>query len=76
MGVLMVLNCIQMVQKLAAYFEGEMDASEKALVQRHLRSCANCRLVADSALETLSSYFHPEFRTPAANTKSPRLVVH
>jgi predicted anti-sigma-YlaC factor YlaD len=72
----MVLNCVQMVQKLAAYFEGEMDASEKALIQRHLRGCANCRLVADSALETLSSYSQPEFRTPASSTKPPRFVVH
>jgi predicted anti-sigma-YlaC factor YlaD len=67
---------MQMVQRLAGYFEGDLDASEKALVQRHLRRCANCRLVAESALETLSNYFKPEVQVPRTGARAERPVVH
>ncbi len=72
----MILTCMQMVQRLAGYFEGDLDASEKALVQRHLRRCANCRLVAESALETLSNYFKPEVQVPRTGARAERPVVH
>ncbi len=72
----MALTCTQMVQKLAGYFEGDLNASEKALVQRHLRGCPNCRLVADSALETLTNYFKPEVQIPALRTRSARQVLN
>jgi hypothetical protein len=54
--------------KLGAYLDGELNTQERAEVERHLATCANCRQELDE-LKHLSGMLHearmPEFTSPS-----------
>jgi len=41
------------------YLEGKLSPSVQTEIERHLTSCADCRLVLDAATTTLDRYFNP-----------------
>jgi len=41
------------------YLEGKLSAPVQVEIERHLTSCADCRLVLEAATSTLDRYFNP-----------------
>jgi anti-sigma factor RsiW len=41
------VRCIEFVQVVSAYVDGELDAAESARIARHLEGCAGCRAALD-----------------------------
>jgi len=41
------------------YLEGKLSPSVQSEIERHLSTCADCRLVLEAATTTLDRYFNP-----------------
>jgi len=50
------------------YLEGKLSPSVQGEIERHLQSCADCRLVLDAATTTLDRYFGQS--KPAADSQA------
>jgi anti-sigma factor RsiW len=47
------LNCGAVIRELSAYLDGELDASVRAELERHLEHCEDCRIVVDTTRLTI-----------------------
>lgn len=41
------LRCIDLVEEISAYLDGELDAVERSRIERHLEGCPGCRAAID-----------------------------
>jgi anti-sigma factor RsiW len=41
------LRCVDLVEEISAYLDGELDDAERARIERHLEGCAGCRAAID-----------------------------
>ena len=48
------LTCIEVVELVTAYLEGELAADERARVEAHLSACAGCSAYLDQMRETIT----------------------
>jgi hypothetical protein len=63
------MSCKDTIHLICWYLEGRLSASVGGEIERHIRSCSDCHLVLDAAINTLDRYFTPE-RTAEAETAS------
>jgi hypothetical protein len=52
------------------YLEGKLSQPVQIEIERHLASCADCRLVLDAATTTLDRYFAPTKPSPKPSADS------
>lgn len=41
------LRCIEFVDEVSAYLDGDVDAAERERIERHLEGCPGCRAAID-----------------------------
>jgi anti-sigma factor RsiW len=41
------LRCIEFVDEISAYIDGEVDDAERTRIERHLEGCLGCRAAVD-----------------------------
>jgi anti-sigma factor RsiW len=41
------LRCVELVEEISAYIDGELDDVERARIERHLKGCPGCRAAID-----------------------------
>jgi anti-sigma factor RsiW len=41
------LRCIELVDGISAFIDGQVDDAERAQIERHLRGCVGCRAAVD-----------------------------
>jgi anti-sigma factor RsiW len=41
------LRCVEFVDEISAYIDGEVDAAERTRIERHLEGCLGCRAAVD-----------------------------
>jgi hypothetical protein len=51
------MSCRDTIHLICMYLEGKLSPSVQDEIERHLHSCADCRLVLDAATTTLDRYF-------------------
>jgi anti-sigma factor RsiW len=49
-----------MIRELSDYLNGELDASARAELERHLADCEDCRLVVDTTKKTIQIFCNSE----------------
>jgi len=54
------LNCRGVIRELSDYLDGELDASARAELERHLERCEDCRLVVDTTRKTVQIFCNSE----------------
>ncbi len=54
------MNCKGVIKELSDYLNGELDASLKQALERHLEDCDDCRVVVDTTRKTIDIYCHCE----------------
>lgn len=54
------MNCRGVIVELSSYLDGELDASAKADLERHLQNCEDCRLVVDTTKKTIQIFCNSE----------------
>jgi len=47
------LACIDLVNKVTEYLDGELDESQRARIERHLEVCDGCRAALDQFLKVI-----------------------
>ena len=47
------LRCIDFVDEMTAYLDGELDDQERGRIERHLAGCAGCRAAVDQFQTTI-----------------------
>jgi len=63
-----VMSCRDTIHLICMYLEGKLSPSVQIEIERHLASCADCRLVLDAATTTLDRYFSPA--KPSADSQA------
>lgn len=58
------MSCRDTIHLICMYLEGKLSSPVQEEIQRHLTSCADCRLVLDAATSTLERYFNPSKTVP------------
>jgi predicted anti-sigma-YlaC factor YlaD len=53
------MSCRDTIHLICMYLEGKLSAPVQVEIERHLTSCADCRLVLEAATSTLDRYFTP-----------------
>jgi anti-sigma factor RsiW len=53
------MSCRDTIHLICMYLEGKLSSPVQAEIERHLTSCADCRLVLEAATSTLDRYFNP-----------------
>ena len=53
------MSCRDTIHLICMYLEGKLSAPVQVEIERHLTSCADCRLVLEAATSTLDRYFNP-----------------
>jgi predicted anti-sigma-YlaC factor YlaD len=53
------MSCRDTIHLICMYLEGKLSPTVQTEIERHLTSCADCRLVLDAATTTLDRYFNP-----------------
>ena len=66
------MNCRGVVRELSDYLDGELDASARAELERHLERCEDCRLVVDTTKKTIEIFCNSE-PVPLPNEVRDRL---
>ena len=61
-------DCLPVMRRLADFLKGTLPETEVIRVRAHIARCGDCRMVLDSARQTLQNHFHmgPERRRSAA----------
>ncbi len=54
------MNCRGVIRELSCYLNGELDASARADLERHLEHCEDCRLVVDTTQKTIQIFCNAE----------------
>lgn len=54
------MNCRGVIRELSSYLNGELDASARADLERHLEHCKDCRLVVDTTQKTIQIFCNAE----------------
>ena len=54
----MKVTCKQIVEELCDYVDQALDSGERARFEEHLRRCRPCRIVCDTAQQTVHIYRH------------------
>ena len=54
------MNCRGVIRELCDYLDGELDASARAELERHLERCEDCRLVVDTTRKTVQIFCNSE----------------
>jgi anti-sigma factor (TIGR02949 family) len=49
-------NCRQLLGSLSEYVDGELDDELCSVLEQHLESCENCRIVVDTLRKTVYLY--------------------
>ena len=52
------MSCRDTIHLICMYLEGKLSPAVQTEIERHLTSCADCRLVLDAATTTLDRYFN------------------
>ena len=55
------MTCKETIGIICEYLEGTLAISVAAAVQRHIDRCRNCKLVHETAKQTLEAYFDRDF---------------
>ncbi len=50
------MNCKGVIRELSDYLNGELDASARGELERHLEDCEDCRLVVDTTKKTIQIF--------------------
>ena len=66
------MNCRGVIRELSDYLDGELDASARAELERHLERCEDCRLVVDTTKKTIEIFCNSE-PVPLPNEVRDRL---
>ena len=66
------MNCRGVIRELSDYLDGELDASARAELERHLERCEDCRLVVDTTQKTIEIFCNSE-PVPLPNEVRDRL---
>jgi len=53
------MSCRDTIHLICMYLEGKLSPSVQTEIERHLETCADCRLVLEAATTTLDRYFNP-----------------
>ena len=64
------MSCRVTSHLICMYLEGKLSPSVQIEIERHLASCADCRLVLDAATTTLDRYFAPAKPSPKPSADS------
>ena len=61
-------DCLLVMRCLADFLRGTLPEAEVRRVRTHVAGCDDCRMVLDSARQTLQNHFHmgPERRSSSA----------
>jgi len=54
------LNCNNVIRELSNYLDGELDATAREELERHLGRCHDCRLVVDTTRKTIQIFCNSE----------------
>ena len=54
------MNCRGVIRELSDYLNGELDASARVELERHLANCGDCRLVVDTTKKTIQIFCNSE----------------
>ena len=54
------MSCRDTIHLICWYLEGRLSVSVETEIQRHLKTCSDCHLVLDAAVNTLDRYFATE----------------
>lgn len=54
------MNCRGVIHELSSYLDGELDVTARALLERHLEHCEDCRLVVDTTRKTIQIFCNSE----------------
>jgi anti-sigma factor RsiW len=57
------MSCRDTIHLICMYLEGKLSTPVQLEIERHLSSCADCRLVLEAATSTLDRYFSPPKET-------------
>ena len=64
------MSCRDTIHLICMYLEGKLSQPVQIEIERHLASCADCRLVLDAATTTLDRYFAPAKPSPKPSADS------
>jgi len=51
------MSCRDTIHLICWYLEGRLSVSVETEIQSHLKTCSDCHLVLDAAMNTLDRYF-------------------
>jgi len=54
------LKCRGVIRELSDYLNGELDASARVELERHLSNCEDCRVVVDTTKKTVQIFCNSE----------------
>lgn len=70
-------DCHALLQSLSEYIDSDLDPELCKLIDQHLASCENCRIVVDSLRKTISLYQTVQSQQPDLPEQvRERLFVH
>lgn len=52
-------KCLAVMKKLSDFLQGKLSERETRRMRSHMEDCEDCRLVLESAQQTLRTYFTP-----------------
>ena len=67
------MTCKETIRMICQYLEGKLTQPVATAVQHHIGKCRNCRLVHETAKQTLEAYFDKDL---APNGRSHRAQAH
>ena len=67
------MNCRGVIQQLSDYLDGELDATVRAELERHLEHCDDCHLIVDETRKTIEIFCKSE---PVALPEDVRGRLH
>jgi predicted anti-sigma-YlaC factor YlaD len=62
------MSCRDTIHLICWYLEGRLSAPVEVEIRRHLKSCPDCDMVLEAAVNTLDRYFNPEQRPLATES--------
>lgn len=49
-------SCMEVMRRLADFYQGDLSSREAQLIRTHIAQCPYCRVVSDSAAQTLRAF--------------------
>lgn len=54
------MNCRNVIRELSNYLDGDLDASLKLSIERHIEKCEDCHLLVDTTRKTIQIFCKSE----------------